>query len=223
MGKFIDMAGRTYGMLTILYLAELRGNEHMWRVRCECGVEKTMRGEPIRHRQNPSCGCRRGRVGSKGNNAVHGHTKGRTSSPTFRSWAMMKGRVLNPNATGHAFYKDISICIRWVNGDGTKGGFECFLEDMGERPDGKTLDRWPNNKGNYEPGNCRWATRKEQQNNLKNNRYFEYNGEKITVNELSRRTGIPLERLRHRLHRAGWSVQDALADGKFQGQRDFHE
>jgi len=70
-------------------------------------------------------------------------------------------RCTNPNATGFNSYggKGITVCDRWLN------SFENFLADMGPRPDGCTLDRYPNNHGNYEPGNCRWATHSEQRRN----------------------------------------------------------
>lgn len=76
----------------------------------------------------------------------------------------MKTRCTNPNSTSWKDYggRGIKICDRWQ-------AFENFLEDMGERPYGTTLDRYPNNDGNYEPGNCRWATLKQQGANKKRN------------------------------------------------------
>ena len=75
----------------------------------------------------------------------------------YQSWMAMRQRCNNPNANGYRLYggRGVKICERWSD-------FYSFLEDMGERPDGKSLDRYPNNKGHYEPGNCRWATQKEQ-------------------------------------------------------------
>lgn len=75
----------------------------------------------------------------------------------------MKGRCLNPKNPWYSRYggRGITVSIRWLD-------FKNFLTDMGERPEGKTLDRYPNNDGNYELGNCRWATRKEQRQNQRN-------------------------------------------------------
>lgn len=82
----------------------------------------------------------------------------------------MRGRCTNPNTPNFQNYggRGIRVCDRWNDGDGTLSGFACFLADMGERPDGLTLDRIDNDKG-YEPGNCRWATWTQQQNNRRSN------------------------------------------------------
>ncbi len=90
-------------------------------------------------------------------NTKHGHSpKNGKPSPTYNSWRGMKKRSLNPNNPNYRYYggRGIKVCKRWMD-------FENFLADLGERPEGKTLDRIDNNKG-YEPGNCRWATPKQQ-------------------------------------------------------------
>lgn len=91
---------------------------------------------------------------------THGHTISRAPSRTYVTWSHMIQRCTNPKRPAYARYggRGITVCDRWLK-------FENFLADMGERPDGKTLDRFPNNKGNYEPGNCRWATVTEQNQN----------------------------------------------------------
>ena len=92
----------------------------------------------------------------------HGHAKPMT--PTYKTWRSMKYRVNDPGYHNSRLYigKGIKICDRWQK-------FENFLEDMGERPEGCTLDRWPNKEGDYEPGNCRWATPREQARNTSRN------------------------------------------------------
>lgn len=90
---------------------------------------------------------------------THGHNMGRLMSPTYRSWAGMIQRCINPKRSSYKNYGALGICVHesWKR-------FENFLTEMGIRPEGKTLDRI-NNDGNYEPGNCRWVTRSEQQRN----------------------------------------------------------
>jgi hypothetical protein len=98
--------------------------------------------------------------------------------------------------------RGIRVHESWLN-------FENFYRDMGARPNGSSLDRYPNQNGNYEPGNCRWATRKQQQRNMRSNVVVEWNGIKATVIEWCERTGIPEKALRSRLRR-GWSTERAL-------------
>jgi hypothetical protein len=99
----------------------------------------------------------------------HGHSKEHGKSPTYHSWENMLKRVRDPNNHNYPDYggRGITVCERWqgqLRGKRRFGGFENFLADMGERPEGKTLDRIDVNE-DYEPGNCRWATVQEQRAN----------------------------------------------------------
>lgn len=89
-----------------------------------------------------------------------GRRKGEKASPEYQSWQSMWTRCTNPNRPGWKDYggRGITVCERWKS-------FDNFAQDMGERPPDTSLDRWPDNDGNYEPGNCRWATPKEQRAN----------------------------------------------------------
>lgn len=116
----------------------------------------------------------------------------------------MKAACNNPNHHNYANYggRGITMCERWKS-------FENFLADMGERPSRQhTIDRIDNN-GNYEPGNCRWATPRQQLTNKRNNVRLTFNGETMTLMEWSERYNLLFETLRGRLKR-GWSVEDAL-------------
>jgi hypothetical protein len=101
--------------------------------------------------------------------------------------------------------RGISVCRRWSG----PGGFTRFLADMGPRPSGTSIDRI-NNDGNYEPGNCRWATNQEQARHTKRSRFVTYAGETLTIKEWSERTGIKWHTLHSRFD-AGWTPERALA------------
>lgn len=104
--------------------------------------------------------------------------KNNTISLTYNSWRSMRNRILFDSSINHKFYKDkgITICDRWID------SFDNFVEDMGERPEGTTLDRI-DSKGNYTKENCRWASHREQQNNKDSLTRIEYEGETRTIGE----------------------------------------
>jgi hypothetical protein len=114
----------------------------------------------------------------------------------------MKARCDNPN---HSRYEDyggrgITYCDRWAD-------FDNFVEDMGPRPFGTTLDRI-NSNGNYEPGNCRWATDAQQHNNRRHCVYYEFQGEQLTLAQIAELVGLPYKALHHRVKR-GWDFKKA--------------
>ena len=130
---------------------------------------------------------------------------GYKGSPTYYSWRAMKTRCLNPN---HAYYwryggRGIVICERW------KSNFMAFLGDMGERPSELTLERI-NNDGNYEPENCRWATRADQVENSIAPVWLEYNGLRLNILQWSRKVGISNSTLWRRLRKLNWTVEKVL-------------
>ena len=133
--------------------------------------------------------------------------------PTLTVWRKMRDRCLNSNSGSWANYggRGITICDRWST-------FENFLADMGERPEGLSIDRIDND-GNYEPGNCRWATAKEQARNTRANVLYEYEGETLCVSEIAERSGVDRDLLSGRLG-LGWSVERATTElvGEF-GER----
>lgn len=165
-----DRTGERVGRLTILGPSPSRvGGRKAYVCVCDCGNETIVAGGSLREGGSTSCGCLRSERLSDSNSkrAKHGHTRvgatrKRDVSPNYYSWKSMIQRCRNPNAPNYHLYggRGISVCDRWQGHD----GFQNFLADMGERPDGKTLDRIDND-GNYEPGNCRWSDAKAQSNN----------------------------------------------------------
>lgn len=112
----------------------------------------------------------------------HSHALNGCKTGTYTSWQAMLERCGNPKFFAYERYggRGIKVCDRWKS-------FVNFLADMGERPDGKTLDRYPDNNGNYEPGNCRWATRKEQSQNTSSTKFLTLDGETLSLSEWGRR------------------------------------
>lgn len=164
MPPFKDRTGHVYGRLTVISRAPNDKNRRTcWNCICECGSEIIVMNGNLQTGQTRSCGCymaEKARKWMTSPGAPRTTTHGAWLTPEWYSWSCMKQRVLNPNRKGYKDYggRGITICPQW------RHSFSQFLADMGPRPKGTSLDRIDVD-GNYEPGNCRWATRKEQQNN----------------------------------------------------------
>ena len=164
MPPFRDLTGQQFGRLKAIRLAgRTAAGQAMWECLCQCGKTTTVYGVSLTRGKSQSCDCLRlERV--KAAATKHGHAqRSFHQTGTYTSWCSMLARCQNPNRERYPNWggRGITVCERWQG----EHGFENFLADMGPRPAGTTLDRFPNNDGNYEPGNCRWATPKEQQAN----------------------------------------------------------
>lgn len=201
-----DLSGKKLGQRTVVRFAGVKiwpsGNrQRMWLVRCDCGNESIEQQGNITSQRAKSCGCLKPEATRKAK-LRHGCTVNRQALPIYESWAGMLTRCTNPRASCYHNYggRGITVCERWHK-------FDEFLSDMGpSHREGLTLDRIDTN-GNYEPSNCRWATRKEQASNKRTNHKVSFNGETMTLSQWIRRTGITS--LPYRLRR-GWSVERAL-------------
>jgi hypothetical protein len=198
--KFEDLTGQKFGRLEVKKFAEVKGTNSYWNCLCDCGNPVKVYGSSLKRGHTRSCGCLRKERMTKLNN-THGQSKVGFTTSIYTCWQHMIQRCYNPNNKGYKNYggRGIKVCERWHK-------FENFFADMGDMPNGMFLDRKDNN-GDYTPENCRWATRKEQQNNTRRNVWKDLNGEKRTLTQWAEHLGINVNTLRSRLKQLNWSIE----------------
>lgn len=192
-----DYCGARFGRLVATALIERdeRWNDHLWEFRCDCGAATQKRIKSVRSGHTSSCGCLQTESLVRRNEK---HGLSRKHPREYRSWKDMRARCNSPGSADFADYggRGIAVCKRWDD-------FAAFVQDMGPRPVGCTLDRINVNAG-YEPENCRWADAKTQANNKRSNTIV--GGQ--TLQQLSEAVGVGRGTIRYRL-KAGYSVEQA--------------
>lgn len=181
--KKINLVGNKYDRLIVLRETNKRTRQGsiIWECVCDCGNTVFSTGGNLKRYNTKSCGCL-----NRQKRAVSCLKHGMTNTPEFKCWQHIISRCTKPFDRSYKNYggRGISICERWFF------SFQNFFEDMGNRPSNNHSIERNNVNGNYEPSNCRWATRDEQAKNKRNTRRVEYQGEFYHVNELCKKIGI---------------------------------
>lgn len=207
-----DYTGQRFGRLLVEGPADTTCSPNgrtswQWRCLCDCGMRRNVRERSLRYGGTRSCGCLREeaiktpRPRDRRRSPRHGLSR----TPEYRAWAEMVKRASAAAGGNSRHYKDrgIMVCERWSSDPAA------FVADMGPKPSlAHSLDRIDND-GNYEPSNCRWATKSEQGRNRRTNHLVSFRGRTMTIADWTEAMGFSRTTIRARLV-AGWSVEDAL-------------
>lgn len=191
---YLRRVGKTYGRWTVTGYA----GKGMWECRCECGNSGTIWAGSLTKGASRSCGCLQAE-----SRVTHGGSRG----PEYNVWRSMIQRCHNPKNTSYHRYggRGIRVADRWRGED----GFARFLADIGPRPSMKhTMDRHPDPAGNYEPGNVRWATIRQQQQNTRRNVNITFRGRAMCLQEWARELGVSCPTLSYRVKH--WPLEKAM-------------
>lgn len=217
MGRLKDMTGITCGRLLVINRANdmTNGRSGMvvaWNCRCVCGALVVVRGSCLRAGTTVSCGC--AWTDWSYSDRKHGFGSKKTRSKEYNAWAAMKQRCQYKGNKEFKNYggRGIRICQAW------RKSFAQFLADMGPKPSPQhSLERIDVN-GDYEPGNCIWATTAQQSRNRRNNRWITINGVSMILRDWAREKGIHVDTIRDRV-RLGLSIEEAIVRPKSPGTR----
>lgn len=201
-GRFKDLEGRIVGRITVgRYCGQSKYRESLWECWCKCGSHYICGSIILNNPKIQSCGCYHAETA--GQSSV---THGMRRSTEYGIWAGIKKRCFNKKCRAYKDYggRGITMCQEWVN------SFEEFYGAVGKRPaPDMEIDRYPNNNGNYEPGNVRWATKKEQANNRRSSRLITIGNDTKTLSQWGESTGLGCGVIRARIAN-GWSQEDAV-------------
>ena len=212
--RFKDLTGLRLAHCTVLSFAYKGANgKSYWNVRCDCGKDFVAQGYNLTSGHTVSCGCyARNRLGNA--NKTHGFSNSRL----YGVWLGMKNRCYGTNNPKYPHYggRGIKICDDWLGESGFQNFYEWAMTNGYDEnaPKGEcTIDRIDNN-GNYEPSNCRFVNAKTQASNRRTNTVYEYNGEILTIGELSEKYNVPYDLIYKRIHDLEWGVKDAIEKPK---------
>lgn len=192
----IEVVGLVFHRLTVTG----RAPNYMWFALCECGKTVCYKLADMRSGKCRSCGCLNREQNQNGSQPKHGMTGTRL----YKQWSDMKTRCQNPAANNYDRYggRGIGVCQEWET-------FENFARDMGECPEGMTLER-VNNDADYSAKNCRWASRKEQANNRSSNVLATLNGKTQSLKQWCTELNLSYSRVAQRVSKLGWTPEKAL-------------
>ena len=200
--RVIDITGRRFGSLMALRpTGRINGARNkIWMFRCDCGRSCEIDGYSVRSGKQNSC-PRCGQARSTAASTKHGMSE----SVEFRTWTDIQTCCHNPNSTSYQLYggRGIKVCDRW------RASFADFLADMGPRPDGHSIDRYPNNNGDYDPSNCRWANLRQQSLNKRTTIRCAIAGQSKTLFEWAELAGLRYATVYMR-HRNGYRGPDLI-------------
>ncbi len=199
MAKRRNLLGRRFGRLTVVrWLGVPRSR---WACRCSCGRRAVVQAYYLVRGRTRSCGCLRVES-TKQRFTTHGWSR----KTEHIIWLSMIARCYNARHRQYSDYggRGIRVCARW------RRSFAAFLADMGRRPSlAHSIDRFPDNNGNYCKRNCRWATRSQQMQNTRKNRYIVFRGKRLCMSAWASAIGVTGPCISYRLDN-GWSLEDAL-------------
>lgn len=195
MSKRLNLVGEKFNLLTVISDAGTsKDNQSQWKCKCICGGYIIVPSNRLKNGITKSCGC----LFKKGNRFIHGESR---KTVEYRAWNKIKERCYSITSKDYNKWggRGVKMCDEWRN------DFLLFLRDMGRRPSkNHSIDRIDNN-GNYEPSNCRWATKIEQNRNTRKNVYLEYRGIRKTLSEWSHIIGVNYGSIVYHLKRKTFS------------------
>ena len=210
MATILDISGQRFSRLLVIEFYERKGLQSIFKCKCDCGNIAFASSNNLKKGTTRSCGClQRDMI----RDASTTHGKSGSKNPEYRAWKHMKNRCRNKKGKKFKNHggRGIKVSDRWLG----EHGFENFLSDMGPKPsDLHSLDRYPDNDGDYGPTNCRWATTDEQNKNKRNNRWLEYMGTRMIMADWARRFGVIPETLREHLEKKSFPEVVAFYENK---------